>query len=58
MDNYEQLFMLPEESAVNALDFSADDQRVFVGTEHGKHLKHKSNKDIKMFFRIGKRKSA
>ena len=58
MDSYEQLFVFQEESDVNALDFSADDQRVFVGTDKGKHLKNKSNKEIKMLFRIDNRKSA
>ena len=58
MESYEQLFVFQGKSYVNALDFSADDQRVFIGTKDGKHLKHKSNKDIKMLFRIDNRKFA
>ena len=57
IDSYEQLFVFQGERYVNALDFSADDQRVFIGTGDGKHLEHKSNKEIKMLFRIGNRKS-
>ncbi len=39
MDTYEQLFVLHGEGGyVNALDFSADDQRLFTGSNDGKHL--------------------
>ena len=38
MENYEQLFVLQGESHVYGLDFSADDDRLFTGSEYGKQL--------------------
>ena len=39
MDSFEQLFVLQGDGGyVNALDFSADDHRLFSGSNDGKHL--------------------
>jgi WD40 repeat protein len=43
---FEQLKVLQAESGdVYALDFSTDDQRLFTGSQDGKHLKPRSNED-------------
>ena len=43
---FEQLNILQVEGGeVIALDFSTDDQRLFAGSQDGKHLKPRSNKD-------------
>ena len=38
MKSYEQLFVLQVESFVLGLDFSADDERLFTGSWHGKQF--------------------
>jgi WD40 repeat protein len=43
---FEQLNVLQVEGGeVIALDFCTDDQRLFAGSQDGKHLKPRSNKD-------------
>ena len=43
---FEQLNVLQVEGGdVCALDFSTDDQRLFTGSQDGKHLKPRSNED-------------
>ena len=43
---FEQLKVLQVEGGdVFALDFSTDDQRLFTGSQDGKHLKPRSNED-------------
>ena len=43
---FEQLNVLQVEGGdVAALDFSTDDQRLFTGSQDGKHLKPRSNED-------------
>jgi WD40 repeat protein len=43
---FEQINVLQvEDGDVGALDFSADDQRLFTGSDDGKHLKPRSNED-------------
>ena len=43
---FEQLNVLQVEGGeVIALDFSTDDQRLFTGSQDGKHLKPRSNED-------------
>ena len=44
---FEQLKVLQVEGGdVIALDFSTDDQRLFTGSQDGKHLKPRSNEDV------------
>ncbi len=43
MDNYKQLFVLQGEGPVRGLDFSADDERLFTGSQDGKQLIHRSD---------------
>ena len=38
LDSFEQLFVLILQSPVYALDFSVDDQCLFIGSEDGKHF--------------------
>ena len=45
VDTFEQLNVLQACGDVVALDFSTDDQRLFTGSNDGKHLKPRSNKD-------------